>query len=35
MKIKKDKLKIMELDNAYLIGADTYFHVLEIKSKSK
>ncbi|CAD8138235.1 unnamed protein product [Paramecium octaurelia] len=33
MKIKKDNLKLMQLHNTYLIGADTYFHVMEIKSK--
>ncbi|CAD8143605.1 unnamed protein product [Paramecium octaurelia] len=35
MKIKKDKLRSIEQDNSYLIGADTYFHVLELKSKPK
>ncbi|CAD8055543.1 unnamed protein product [Paramecium sonneborni] len=34
IKIKKDNIKLMQLHNTYLIGADTYFHVLEIKSKS-
>ncbi|CAD8150404.1 unnamed protein product [Paramecium pentaurelia] len=34
MKIKKDNLRIMQLHYTYLIGADTYFQVIEIKSKS-
>ncbi|CAD8140615.1 unnamed protein product [Paramecium pentaurelia] len=33
LKIKKDNYKIMQLHNTYLIGADTYFHIMEIKSK--
>ncbi|CAD8052569.1 unnamed protein product [Paramecium primaurelia] len=35
MKIKKDKLRKIEQENTYLIGADTFFHVLEIKSQPK
>ncbi|CAD8057439.1 unnamed protein product [Paramecium sonneborni] len=33
IKIKKDNSKLMQLHNTYLIGADTYFHVMEIKTK--
>ncbi|CAD8049151.1 unnamed protein product [Paramecium primaurelia] len=35
MKIKKDKIRIIEQENTYLIGADTFFHVLEMKSQPK
>ncbi|CAK82094.1 unnamed protein product (macronuclear) [Paramecium tetraurelia] len=35
MKIKKDKIRTIEQENTYLIGADTFFHVLEKKSQPK
>ena len=35
MKVKKDKFKTIELDNTYLIGADTYFHIVELNSQPK
>jgi hypothetical protein len=35
MKVKKDKYKKVELDNTYLIGADTYFHIVELNSEPK
>lgn len=30
MKIKKDNMKLIEMNNTYLIGADTYFHIVEM-----
>ncbi|CAD8058408.1 unnamed protein product [Paramecium sonneborni] len=35
MKIKKDQIRNIESENTYLIGADTFFNVLEMKSQPK